>query len=363
MSPEDPSTDVATDTNGDTGGNTNAATDTRDRSLDVAKGIAIVAIVVSHVLRGLADPDTLPRQSTGFLEVDNAMYSVHIAVFALVAGVFVRPGVDKRGAGDYLRPRLTLFAWVYVVWTLVLAGSKQVESVVLGHGIDPGAVGQAFATAYGPLWWLGFIAMATVIAVVVRPWRSRPRVVVSTVAVAAVSLAAWGWTGPWLFEEGVALLLFFWAGVLAGRVAIARLTRSRWTPWVAVGGAAVGAFLLVASDPMPPTSWIFERNIPDLVLGVVTSSALVAGVLALSGLLSRTLLVRPLGFLGTRSLEIFLAHILATTWTHQVLQGFGIDNLAVEIVLGTLAGVGGPLALWWVGRRIGFPWLFRSPWH
>jgi fucose 4-O-acetylase-like acetyltransferase len=341
---------------------TDAADTTRDRSLDVAKALAITAIVVSHVLRGLAADDDLPRKSAAFLEVDDGLYSWHVAVFALVAGVFLRPGVEKRGQVAYLRPRVILFAYLYVVWTVIQAGIQFLSGAADDGTQDVDGFFVAFPVAYGQLWWLGFMVMATLVGTLVRPWLSRPRAAVSTLAVLALSLAAWGWTGPWLFEEGVALLLFFWVGVLAGRVGLARLTTSSWTPWVALVGVSVGVGLLVLADPMPPSSWIGPRTASAVALGVVTSTALCAGALGVSGLLSRTPLVRPLGLLGERSLEIFLGHLVAISFAGWVLGLFDVDHMVTQICVGTVAGLALPLGLWWLGRRVGFPWLFASPW-
>ncbi len=340
-----------------------AAMGERDRSLDVAKGLAITAIVVSHVLRGLAGPDTIPRQSTAFLELDDALYAWHVAVFALLAGVFLPAGVEKRGRLAYLRPRVILFAYLYVLWTILQAGEKQIEASLRGDPVDTGGFLQSFVTAYGQLWWLAFMVLASVAAVGVRPWASRRRAAISTAAVGVMALAAWGWTGPWVFEEGLALLLFFWIGLLAGRERLTRLTTSRRTPWIAAVGLVVGLALLVVADPMPPSSWIGPRSAGGIALGVLTSTSLCVGVVAIAGVLSRTPLVRPMGLLGERSLELFLGHILAIAATHAAFDRLGISNLGVQIVGAAVAGLALPLGVWWLGRRLHFPWLFTSPWR
>lgn len=333
----------------------------RDRTLDVAKGLAITAIVVSHVLRGLAGPDTLPRQSSTFLEIDDALYSFHVAVFALLAGVFLPAGVEKRGRLAYLRPRVILFTYLYVVWTVLEAGEKQLEAVGGGDPVDTAGFLQSFLTAYGQLWWLPFMVLASVAAVAARPWASRARAAASTTVVGLVALATWGWTGPWAFEEGLALLLFFWVGLLAGQERLTRITSSRWTRWVAVLGLLVGAALLLLTNPMPPSSWIGPRSADGIALGLVTTSALCAAVLAIAGLLSRTALVRPLALLGERSLELFLAHILAITAARAALDALGVESLTAQLLVGTAAGLALPVGLWWVGRAAKLPWLFTSP--
>jgi len=119
--------------------------------------------------------------------------------------------------------------------------------------------------------------------------------------------------------------------------------------------------LLLLTNPMPPSSWIGPRTAGGIALGVVTSASLCASVLAVAGLLSRTALVRPLGLFGERSLEIFLGHILAIAGARAALDALGVEDLAVQIPVGTATGLLLPLALWWLGRRLSFPWLFTSP--
>jgi peptidoglycan/LPS O-acetylase OafA/YrhL len=150
-------------------------------------------------------------------------------------------------------------------------------------------------------------------------------------------------------------------GVLAGRAGLSRLTASRAVPWICALGLTTGVAILSFGDPMPPTSWLGTRTTSGVALGVVTSVALCAGVLALSGLLSRTRAVRPLSVLGERSLDIFLAHILAITAVRAALEGLGIENVAMHLAIGTAVGLALPLGIWWLGRRVGFPWLFASP--
>lgn len=333
----------------------------RDRAFDVARGIAIVAIVVGHVLRGLAAAEMVPRTSPTVLEVDDALYAWHLTVFAVLVGVFLRPGVDRDGVGGYLRSRLPLFVYLYLVWTLVQALARFLtgRSGDTEEALDN--VFTALLVADGPLWWLGFLVLVSVAGALARPWVSRRRAVVSSIVVLAVTAAAWGWTGPWVFLEGIALTGFVWCGILLGRDRVSRLTTAPGAAWVAVAGITTGAALLALADPMPPSSWIGPRTVPAVALGVITSTVSCAAVLALSGVLARTALVRPLGFLGKRSLEIFLAHVVATTLTRLALSGLGVDEVWVHLVLGSAAGILVPLVLWWVGRRAGFPWLFQLP--
>ena len=361
-------------------------TPARDRAFDVARGIAILAIVIGHVVRGLAAADLVPRTSALVLEVDDAFYSFHLTIFAVLLGVFLRPGVEKHGPGAYVRSRVALFAYLYAVWTVLFGATRRVTDVAAEtaeqgveqgvDAVDPEAVAGAVAgrwdgfvadrlhallLADGPLWWLGFLVLVTVAGALVRPWTSRTRAVASSVVVVTGSLLAWGWTGPWVFLEGLALLAFVWAGLLVGRERLTVVTRPPHATWIALGGLGAGAAALWLTDPMPPTSWLGPRTLGAVAWGVPTSVALCLGTFAVSGILARRRLARPLAFLGERSLEIFLAHIVLTDIARHALTVADVTDVTTHVVVGSVAGVLGPLALWWLGRRIHTPWLFERP--
>lgn len=333
----------------------------RDRTIDVAKGLAITAIVLSHALRDLAGPDTIPRESLTFLEIDDALYSWHVAVFAFAAGVFVPSGVDRRGAWPYLRPRLLLFTWLYLLWTALQVGQRQLGGALRDEPVEGETFLVGLLTAYGQLWWLPFMVLASVIAVLTTPWRSPSRAVWSGLALTAVALVTWGWTGEWAFLEGLALLVFFWVGLVAGRPTIALLTRPSNAVPVALLGVALGVVLLVVSDPIPPTSWMEERTVAGIALGVVTSASLCSAVVAMSGPFSHSAIGRFFAMLGERSLGVFLGHIIAFALVNEALYHLGGAPLAVRLPALVVGGIALPLGVWWLGRRLRLPWLFETP--
>ena len=64
----------------------------RDRSVDAARGIAIVAIVLGHVERGLASAGVLALHQAATL--DRLLYLFHLSTFAYLSGLFVRRAVE-----------------------------------------------------------------------------------------------------------------------------------------------------------------------------------------------------------------------------------------------------------------------------
>ena len=94
----------------------------RDLTVDIAKGITIVLIVLSHAIVGVWHAETVDDEAQGALMP--ALYLVHIVVFAFLSGLFVQRGVDKVGPGRYLATRGALFVWLYLLWTLLQRGAR-----------------------------------------------------------------------------------------------------------------------------------------------------------------------------------------------------------------------------------------------
>ncbi|PKW28001.1 acyltransferase family protein [Phycicoccus duodecadis] len=333
----------------------------RDTAVDIGRGLAIVMIVLGHVLRGAAGAGLVSGGEPLFDELDSALYLVHLPVFAVLAGVFVGPSVRRAGAGPFLRRRALLFGWLYLVWTVLQGAVKLLTGSLVNTPTSPAGVLRQLVAPDSQLWWLGLVLLLSAAAALVRPWEGGARAWASGLVALVVSGLAWGHQGTYLFLQGLGLTAFFWAGAVAGTDGWRRATRG--APVVLVGGGLVAAVLLVLTDPMPPTSWTRGPDPTALALGVVASVAGTGAVLAVGVLLARgpAALSAVLTLLGRRSLEIYLAHIVATAGARVVLLQLGVGDLTVHLLAGTVAGLVFPLALWWGAERLHAPWLFRLP--
>lgn len=158
----------------------------RDASLDIAKGIAIVAIVFGHVWRGLATIGLLDEHGALFIGVDTSVYMFHLSVFALVAGLFVQRGMRRDGPGRYAAIRDLGFLWVYLIWTLIIGASKLALSGTVNSQVSVGRILEIWRPL-DQLWFFGWIAIMMLFVAVAQPWRSTPRAVI-------VVLISAGWS-------------------------------------------------------------------------------------------------------------------------------------------------------------------------
>ena len=103
----------------------------RDSTIDIAKGIAIIAIVFGHIHRGMwaSGLGTAAFRPYKYV-LDYGVYFWHLVVFAFLSGLFVARGATKTTPSSYLTKRLILFGYLYVIWQVLQVGMKDRKSVV-----------------------------------------------------------------------------------------------------------------------------------------------------------------------------------------------------------------------------------------
>lgn len=336
----------------------------RDATIDYAKGIAIVAIVLGHVLRGLASSEIVDGESGAFLTADRFLYMFHLSVFAFLAALFVSRAVERDGSLTYLRSRGATFLYLYVVWSLLQGAVKLLTGALVNTPTSLADILRLWVPE-GQLWFLPWLIVMTTAVVVARPWGSRTRAVASLSVAAVVSFALWGISGPVAGTQGLGLTVFFFAGAICGAKRFIGAVQSvRMVVWglACVASWAILVALVFFTDATPPTIEGDQRTALSVALGGIASCAGVVGVIAISRLASVLgARVAWLAFIGQRTLEIFLAHIIAASGTRIILDVAGIENPTIHIVAGMIAGLVLPLGLWWACNRLRFPWLFESP--
>ncbi len=335
----------------------------RDATLDIAKGLAIIAIVAGHVLRGIGNAGLLDKESAVYLISDRAIYSLHLAVFAVAAGLVVSGAIERRGSVQYARQRLADFAWLYVVWSLLQGSLQVLMASAVNHGQDWASV-LNLAEPKNHMWFFPWIAVCSLVVAWARPWTSAPRAWLWGLSSVALSVGVWGLFGPYLFLQGHGLTALF---MLAAIWTLPRFqsfmahlgTGTRLA--VALGSGAVWAALMMWTPAAGPTYSKLVRTPVNVALSVVAVVCGIVAVLLLSALLAQlTRGVEWLAGLGRNSLQIFLAHVLALAGTRIVLVKLGISSPLVHLAVGTLAGVVGSLLLWQF-TKTWLPWLWRAP--
>lgn len=331
----------------------------RDDLVDVARGVTIIAIVLGHVVLGLMAADmSMPEESE---DLTRGLYLFRLSTLAYLAGLFVRRGVERLGGREFAVRRVLLFGWLYVLWSILQGSVKALAGSLTNIPVAWGDVLRLWIPE-GQLWFLPWLIGATLVAVLARPWESRRRTLIVLAAAAVLAVAVWGWTPPWVFSPGWALVAPFALGCVVTGPGHARAMRRLGLAWcLAVAGGAIWLWASVATSAVPPTLGGMARTPSGVALGVVGCVTGTAGALAGAALLARTPARAVLSPVGRRSLEIFLAHIIFASGTRIILVQAGVTDLGVHLLLGVLLGVLAPMALAVVVEQLGWKWVFGLP--
>jgi fucose 4-O-acetylase-like acetyltransferase len=333
----------------------------RERSIDVAKGVAMAMVVLGHVARGLQSSDLVA--STGpWLALDRGLYLCHLTVFAFLSGLFVRRGVERAGAPTYWWRRALLLTWLFLLWSLIQGGVKVAVGGLANQPQSPLGVLEVWRPE-GQLWFFPWLVVAIALAVVVQPWHA-PRGLIGIGVAAVAGVLAWGYDPTWIFGRGTALYAPFLLGCAVGSARYVGWASSRGARMTALTAVAVVGWVAVAvlTTATPPTTGGADRTWTSVALGLAGwALGTVAVLLMAKRLAGAGVLGRGVAVVGRGSTEILLAHIVVASGTRIALTQAGVTDPWVHLVAGTSLGVGAPLLLRAWARRLRWDWVFGLP--
>jgi fucose 4-O-acetylase-like acetyltransferase len=88
--------------------------------IDVVRGFAITLVALGHTNLGVLHRGWWGSSNTG-VRLSYAIYAFHMPAFFFVSGVFLRPGVEKRGEKRYTLQKLRTMIYPYVLWASIFA--------------------------------------------------------------------------------------------------------------------------------------------------------------------------------------------------------------------------------------------------
>ena len=313
----------------------------RDVSFDIAKGFAIICVVLGHS-EGLGVPTDLV----------NVIFTFHMPLFFIVSGYFTRRDVilDRvyvaRCARSTLLPYaitcsivLLLFAVrTLLFWPEGLADVMGTMTLAALYGTGTQEVPlPSGVIMIGAIWFFFFFFWAKLFLAAVNRSPYAP--------VAILVLFLWGYYSGWMFwlplsiQAGACATLFLYLGQKIRESDL--LAPGRLSPllWLVVAGTwlmciNMGYKLVMASNAYPGDMVVDILGGLCGTLCVIKVSQLVSGHLPTLG--------RPLAWLGTITLPIFCMHLVemevflwekATAWLSALPVPLWASGLALRVAL------------------------------
>lgn len=314
--------------------------------VDVAKGIAILLVVVFHAVQATT---SLGIDHPAWLYCATALKTLRMPLFFLTAGLFAR-GWIERPWRRLLRDKVLLFVWVFLLWSVIRFTALSLDPE--GRSVETGSITLLFKLAVWPQggWFLYALAIFFVLARVTR--RVDPRIqlaaagLVSAVWFSGVHLDNFAWDGTGLYY------VFFLAGVYYRHLAFT---------W-----AENGALMRALAVPLWVVLYVVAEQADVLHVpgvGLAVSVVAVAAGISLATFLMNS---RFLGYVGQRTLVVYMTNQLILLAIAFVVTAFGtapsgpVVKAAAPVALAAFA-TGTGLFVAWVAPRVRAGWLFDSP--
>lgn len=331
--------------------------------MDSVRGLGILLVVIGHTLRGLSASNLLP-DTPGWSAVDRFIYSFHMPLFFFVAGLFLIPSSHEKYF-DFAHRRLVRLGYPYLVWATLQTLSQVLLSRYTNHATG---IGDFLALGFQPpmqFWFLYALFLQTLILGLLRKL-GVGRAGILAFAALVLLTTPWLPLGDWSpLNQARTYLIYTALGVFWGDPArIDSVERGN------TGGYALTVLLgysLVALAAFPrvlprvlPIDGGFEA-LAVAALGMLASISLCVLLARLSwpgAARCSAILVRW----GEASMAIFVAHTLASAAVRIGLDKvLHVRDIGVHVVLGTVAGIAVPWALFVLSKRWAFPYLFEWP--
>lgn len=325
-----------------------ASPKTRDLSLDVAKGLGIILVVIGHAWRGLDSAGMIGSPDL-FQLIDKLIYNFHMPLFFLLSGMTFEAWALKRPTPEAAISRVTRLLWPLFLWSYIFVAARIAAGDAANTQVSGWQNLMFFPLPPRDHFWflwalfLQHLAVLALIRAVGRPlgtpvWAGLAILLVLGSSFTPVGLNAWTFGA------------LTYAGAFLTGLALGPTGMVATNPLAPLTAAAVFIGLQAASFHLPAGLLTSQLLGIALALAFLTliRAACTQGPRAALGLLA---------YLGLASMGIYLAHTIFSAGTRVVLSRLTQD-LTLHMVAGTLAGLIGPLLIYALIRRFGRPaWI------
>ncbi len=330
--------------------------------LDAARGLGIILVVIGHALGGLIDSPLgagVPWLRSWFF----AIYTFHMPLFFLAAGVLVDARLD-RDAGGFRDSLWRNIAWPYFLWSVI--------QFTLIHNL--GALVNTPVDRYWPIifslpwktvsqfWFLHALFQLHLLS-----WLSWRRLGPAAFLLLMLSLKPLAGLVPMpdVIRLAANQAPYYGLGVVIGTAGLARAFVDRSAAFrlalLPLAAVLVAVAVAHAATVRPDIDPVTARaaglaNIawsPELLPAALAGTAAVIALASLAG----GWLAAALAFLGRRSMAIFILHIMGVAGTRIIAGRLGLADPAVLLVLTVGIGIAGPLVAYALIDRVG--WVRR----
>ena len=315
----------------------------RNTFLDCTRGLGICLVVFGHVERGLSDAHLLPANYP-LSQIDFTLYTFHMPLFFLLAGLYVWPALEK-GRGPFIGSKFMTIVVPYFVWSIIQGGVQIAMAHSTNHSLALSEWPRLFYAPLGQFWFLYALMICQMVAFACG--RRGPALIV----IAVVALAFSTSLPDSILVAAMKMGVFFAAGAAIGPQLERHIASiAHWKSFVICCGA-FGVAVRAIWNVAPVYPW---PALPAAIFGM-------GMIMIVCYWANRTPAKAPLALCGQRSMHIYVMHIMAASGIRIVLTKAGVGNAYALLLIGTAVGVVLPLGVSYALQRTSL--LIRGTLH
>lgn len=317
----------------------------RDMLIDVVRGISIVLVALGHTNLGILHRGWWGSSDTG-VRLSAAIYSFHMPAFFFVSGVFLRPGVEKRGEKHYTLVKLRTMIYPYLLWAIIFA----LAPIPFAHFTSqtpPGWRLFLFDLITGNTsWFLPTLFFALMLGMLGR------RIPMPLLFVLSAIVCIYApHTNVGFFERGIRNFPFLVVGMWVGN----SFTHMQRVPRVLAVVLATVFAIMIFVVTGTPYGWSGYLFIPLGLLGTLMLMLLARG-------LGTSMTARALAWTGAASFGIFLISSFPQGAGREFLtRAFHLNAPWPQLIFPTVLAVLVPAWLYHRRTRLHIEWMFVWP--
>lgn len=313
--------------------------------IDAVKGLTIILVVTKHATYN--DAIALGRMPYLFNYLSELTVPFRMPLFFLVGGLFAMRAL-REPLREFIDKKVLHFVYFYVLWSFIQIGIKL---ALPGEGHWAVRVSDLALIPLEPFGLMWFIYALAVFFIVARLTRDVPKPLILAAALALYfAKVDTGWTMP---DEFARRFIFFVSGVY-GAPFIFRM--ADWAIAYLRAGTAAGLALLAFTGVI-----VFSGAIEWRALELLAGYAGASASIMLIAILASKDLVRPLSYVGSRSLYVFLAFFLPMAATRILMVRLGFTNGDFVTLVDVVMAVVLPLIAFRLVERTPLAFLFVRP--
>lgn len=307
--------------------------------MDFLRGVSIVLVAINHSILFARDTIGSPDAAIIFNEI---LAPIRMPMMVFLSGLLIAPSLAK-GTGKYLAGKGRGLAYPYMVWSVIVLLQGLMTDARAGEPLEMGNIARIVYDPLSHLWFLYYLLIYYVIALVVRRLSTSWVIVPALVGCAAIPDEN--------FRRFFVLLAFFMIGkAISDRPEL--LTRALACRWVLMTSGAVflaGIGAVLSGEKLRYTIGSVPLAIAGILLAIALAQRIVSHAWA-----------RTLRFVGRESLVFYLVHWYPTSLA--VKLSSALDNQWLTLFAGAIAGVSAGFLVCWIIKVLPpVGWLFVIP--